>query len=140
MNRMLFLSAVALLGGCVAMTSSAPKPEKITVAVQSSNAAATLAVWQPLIADMSQKSGVPITLLTESQSDTVKALATGKADVVWLSSSVAIDAVADAQAEAFALYFNVNGTSGYKAILVTKKSSGITTLDVAVLSFGKTNV
>lgn len=85
-----------------------------------------------MIADMSQKLGVPITLLTESQSDTVKALATGKADVAWLSSSVAIDAVADAEGEAFALYFNVNGTSGYKAVVVTKKSSGITMLDVAL--------
>lgn len=38
----------------------------------------------------------------------------------------------DAGAQAFALYYNVNGTNGYKGLLITRADSGITTLDQAL--------
>ena len=128
------ITACALLLGCASSPEAvpAPKPNKIVFGVQSANPAATRTAWQPLITDMSKKLGVPIELITESQSDTVKALGTAKADIVWLSSSVAIDAAADAKGQAFALYYNVNGTNGYKAVYVTKKSSGIASLEEAL--------
>ena len=126
------ITVTSLLAGCATAPAPSPKPEKLVFAVQSANPATTRAAWQPLVADMGKKMGVPMELLVESQTETVKALGSGKADIVWLSSSVAIDAAADSKGEAFALYFNVNGTNGYKSVVVTKKSSGIATLDEAL--------
>lgn len=124
------LSVVVLAAaGCVAPVN---KPSKIVLAVQSAKPEDTRAAWQPLVEDLGKVIGVPIQLMAASQSDTVAALATGSADVVWLSSSAAVDAAIDAKAKAFALYYNVNGTNGYKAVIATLADSGIKTLDEAL--------
>jgi phosphonate transport system substrate-binding protein len=121
--------AAAMSSGCA---TPAAKPAKLVFAVQSAKPEDTRAAWQPLVADLSKQLGVPVELMTVGQAETVAALASGKADLVWLSSSMAVDAVVDAKAKAFALYFNVNGTNGYKAVVATRAHSGIKTLDEAL--------
>ena len=125
------LSASAMAIGCATQASPTP-PKKITLAVQATKPDETRAAWQPLVDDLARQLGVPMELLTVGQAETVAALANGTADVVWLSSSMAVDAVVDAKAKAFALYFNVNGTNGYKAVIATRADSGIKTLDEAL--------
>jgi phosphonate transport system substrate-binding protein len=112
------------------------KPAKLVIGVQATKPDETRAAWLPLVQDIGKKYGITAELVTASQGDTVSALREGKVDVVWLSSNVAIDAVIDANAQAFALYYNVNGTNGYKGLLVTRADSGITSLDQA-LTAGK---
>jgi phosphonate transport system substrate-binding protein len=112
------------------------KPAKLVIGVQASKPDETRAAWLPLVQDIGKKHGIATELVTASQGDTVSALREGKVDVVWLSSNVAIDAVIDANAQAFALYYNVNGTNGYKGLLVTRADSGIASLDQA-LTTGK---
>jgi phosphonate transport system substrate-binding protein len=125
---------VGLLSGCA--TNPAPanmaKPAKLVMGVQATKPDETRAAWLPLVQDIGRKYGVHTELVTASQTDTVNALRDGKVDVVWLSSSAAIDAVVDANAEAFALYYNVNGTNGYKGLVVTRADSGIASLDQAL--------
>jgi phosphonate transport system substrate-binding protein len=132
----------AVVGGVTALAlascaqapvqSSAQSLRGFSIAVQSTKPEETKAAWQPLIDDIGRKHGLTTTLLVGTQAETVNALRDGKADVVWLSSNVAIDAVVDAQAEAFALYINVNGSNGYKGIVITHAESGIATLEDAL--------
>jgi phosphonate transport system substrate-binding protein len=128
------IAALVLLTGCAQPLASVPaaKPNKLVIGVQATKPDETRAAWQPLVTGIGQKHGITTELLTASQTDTVKALREGKVDIVWLSSNVAIDAVVDAGAQAFALYYNVNGTNGYKGLLITRADSGITTLDQAL--------
>ena len=128
----LALSALilSLVAGCA--TQSPPAIQKLSVAVQAAKPDETRAAWSPLVEDMGKKLGVPVTLLTASQAEVVAALRSGQADVVWLSSSAAIDAITQAGGEAFALYFNVNNTNGYKGIVITRSDSGINTLEQAL--------
>ncbi len=121
----------ALFAGC-ATTASSPALTKFTLAVQAVKPDETRAAWTPLVDDIGKKLGVPATLITASQSEVVAALRSGQADVVWLSSSAAIDAITQAGGEAFALYFNVNNTNGYKGIVITRSDSGINTLEQAL--------
>ena len=107
-------------------------PQPLTLGVQSSKPAQTYEVWLPLVEDMSKKWNRPIRLQTASQSEVVKGLKEGTIDVAWLSSSAAVDAVAQAQAEVFARYTNVNGSDGYQAILLTRKDTGIHTVEAAL--------
>ena len=135
MKTLAFKSALAALAltlaaGCA--TQSPPAIQKLSLAVQAAKPDETRAAWLPLVEDMGKKLGVPATLLTASQAEVVTALRTGQADVVWLSSSAAIDAITQAGGEAFALYFNVNGTNGYKGIVITRSDSGINTLEQAL--------
>ncbi len=135
-KRSIFLAACAvtalLVAGCVSAPSATQKPAKLVFGVQASKPDETRAAWLPLVQDIGKKYGIATELVTASQTDTVKALSEGKVDMVWLSSNVAIDAVIDAQAEAFALYYNVNGTNGYKGVVITRADSGITTLEEAL--------
>jgi phosphonate transport system substrate-binding protein len=131
-------STVILLAACASspVPVAAVKPAKLVIGVQATKPDETRAAWLPLVQDIGKKYGIATELVTASQTDTVNALRDGKVDVVWLSSNVAIDAVIDANAQAFALYYNVNGTNGYKGLVVTRADSGITSLEQA-LTAGK---
>ncbi len=129
------IATLVLLTGCAQppiATVAAAKPGKLVIGVQATKPDETRAAWQPLVSSIGQKHSIATELVTASQTDTVNALRDGKVDIVWLSSNVAIDAVVDAGAQAFALYYNVNGTNGYKGLLITRADSGITTLDQAL--------
>ncbi len=120
-----------VLAGCATQVGPVI-PKKLTLAVQATKPDETRAAWQPLVDDLAKELGIPIDLKALGQAETVAALADGTADVVWLSSSMAVDAVIDAKAKTFALYFNVNGTNGYKAVIATRADNGIKTLDDAL--------
>jgi phosphonate transport system substrate-binding protein len=130
-RRLAILScAAAILAGCAA---AAPKmPARLVFGIQSTKPAQTQFAWAPLAADLGRRLGVPFDAVAASQGDTVRALAERRVDVVWLSSSAAIDAMIDADARTIALYQNVNGTRGYKAVLLARADSGIRTLDEAL--------
>jgi phosphonate transport system substrate-binding protein len=135
MKKRLFLVATmgitALqLAGC-ASAPATPPLAKMIIGVQAAKPDETRAAWLPLVQDLGKKNNITTELLTASQNEIVAALRDGKIDVAWLSSSTAIDAVVDANAQAFALYYNVNGTNGYKGVIITRTDSGITTLDQA---------
>lgn len=144
-NRLIsvLISACAtLLTACVS-TSKTPVElpaaaplTRLIIGVQSAKPEETKAAWLPLMNAIAKKHGLKTDVIAASQSETVAALRDGTVDVVWLSSSTAIDAVVDAQARAFALYYNINGTNGYKGVLITRSDSGIATLAEA-LSAGK---
>jgi phosphonate transport system substrate-binding protein len=134
-KRQFILSAVALaaLVGCASTSTSPTTPplSKMVIGVQAAKPDETRSAWLPLVQDIGKKNNITTELVTASQAEIVAALRDGKIDVAWLSSSTAIDAVVDANAQAFALYFNVNGTNGYKGVIITRSDSGITTLDQA---------
>jgi phosphonate transport system substrate-binding protein len=128
------MAVAVLLAACASspMPATTAQPSKLVIGVQATKPEETRAAWLPLVQDIGKKYSIATELVTASQADTVNALRDGKVDVVWLSSNVAIDAVIDAKAEAFALYTNVNGTNGYKGVLVTRADSGIGSLDQAL--------
>lgn len=144
-KKVIFIANIIIIGLVIASTPgvgfTAQQPtslKKIVIGVQAAKPEETRAAWLPLAADMGKKLGVETDVYTASQTDIVNALRDGKVDMVWLSSNVAIDAVTNANAEAFALYYNVNGTNGYKGVVVTRADTGIKTLDEA-LTPGKYN-
>ena len=126
----LLASITSLLAAC-SSTPVTPPLAKMVIGVQAATPDETRAAWLPLVQDLGKKNGIATELVTASQAEIVAALRDGKIDVAWLSSSTAIDAVVDANAQAFALYYNVNGTNGYKGVIITRADSGITTLDQA---------
>lgn len=124
------LVTAAMFAGC-STTPATPPLAKMIIGVQAAKPDETRAAWLPLVQDLGKKNGIATELVTASQAEIVAALRDGKIDVAWLSSSTAIDAVVDAKAQAFALYYNVNGTNGYKGVIITRSDSGITSLEQA---------
>jgi phosphonate transport system substrate-binding protein len=137
-RRFIFVSASTatlagmsfLFTGCASQHVTAPLT-KMVIGVQAAKPDETRVAWLPLVQDIGKKNNIATELVAASQSEIVAALRDGKIDVAWLSSSTAIDAVVDAKAQAFALYYNVNGTNGYKGVIITRADSGITSLEQA---------
>ena len=125
---------VSLAVGCSspALRVAEPSLTRFVIGVQAAKPIETRVAWLPLVQDIGKKNNLQIELVTASQTDIVASLRDGKIDVAWLSSNVAIDAVIDAQAQAFALYYNVNGTNGYKGVMLTRSDSGIDSLEQAL--------
>lgn len=132
MTRRAFIATLASALTACATNTAPPEPATVVLGVQATKPEETRAAWQPLVDDLGRQLGRPMALRVASQSEIVQALAQGQLHIAWLSSSAAIDAVTEAEARAIALYTNVNGTQGYKAVLLTRKDSGITTLDEAL--------
>jgi phosphonate transport system substrate-binding protein len=105
---------------------------RLVVGVQSTKVDETRAAWAPLVQDLGRVLAVPSEVLAAPQAEVVKALQERRIDVAWLSSSVAIDAVVDSQAEVFAVYRHLNGSEGYRSVLVVRRDSGMATLEEAL--------
>jgi len=127
--NMLMLACMA--SQLVACATSAG-PTRLAVGVQASKPQETAAAWTPLVQDLGRAAQAPSEVITGAQADVVKALRDQRVDVAWLSSSAAIDAVADSGAEVFAVYRHLNGTEGYRAVLLARADSGIQTLEQAL--------
>lgn len=123
-------TGLVFIAGCA--SPGAYPVKNLAIGVQATKPEETRAAWSPLVADIGKKLKAETTLVAASQADIVKALRGGRVDVVWLSSAAAIDAVTRADGETFALYVNVNGTNGYKGIIITRADSGIATLEQAM--------
>jgi phosphonate transport system substrate-binding protein len=124
------LMFLPILFGCATLSSEVPL-SKLVIGVQAAKPEETRATWLPLVQDLGKKNAIVTELVTASQTEIVAALRDGKIDIAWLSSSAAIDAVVDANAQAIALYYNINGTNGYKGVIIARADSGIVTLDEA---------
>src|SRR5437868_13133158 len=105
--RIFLTGLIALLLGCA--TLSTPM-ERLVVGVQSTKPDETRLAWEPLVRDRARSLGVPGEVHAAPQAEIVKALGDGRIDVAWLSSSAAIDAVAQSRAEVFAVYRHLSGS------------------------------
>jgi phosphonate transport system substrate-binding protein len=127
--RTLCLGLAMMMFGCA--TPSVPM-SRLVVGIQATKADETRAAWAPLVQDFGRVLAVPSDVFAAPQAEVVKALQDRRIDVAWLSSSVAIDAVVESQAEVFAVYRNLNGSEGYRSVLVVRRDSGISTLEQAL--------
>jgi len=78
--------------------------------------------------------GQPITLKTWTSSDPAalaSAFASGEIDLAWVGNSAALAVVERGVGEVFAQMVTDTGSTGYHAIIVTHKDSGLKTLEAA---------
>lgn len=95
---------------------------------------AAVAAWSAFVKRVSQELGQPITLKTWTSSDPAalaSAFANGEIDLAWVGNSAALAVVERGVGEVFAQMVTDTGSTGYHAIIVTHKDSGLKTLDAA---------
>ncbi|KQO14970.1 phosphonate ABC transporter substrate-binding protein [Acidovorax sp. Leaf76] len=95
---------------------------------------AAVASWSSFIQRIAQELGQPITLRTWESPDSsalASAFASGEIDLAWVGNSTALAVVERGVGEVFAQMVTDTGSTGYHAIIVTHKDSGLKTLDAA---------
>lgn len=85
--------------------------------------------WTPLLDDLSRALKRPVELrVGTTQRDVVADLLEQRADVAWLGNAPALEVVEAGAAEVFAAMVRLDGGTGYRSVIVTRKDSGIATL------------
>ena len=98
--------------------------------------------WQPIIDDMSKKTGMKINAFFASDyAGIIEGMRFNKVHAAWFGNKSAMESVDRANGEVFAQMVNADGTQGYYSHLIVHKDSPIKSLDDMLkngknLSFG----
>jgi len=88
------------------------------------------AAWEPFFADMRNATGLPIQgWYAQSYLDAAEALVTNKVQLAWVSSKAALDCIERAKVEVFGQLVDSNGSLGYRALIVTRRDSGLNSIE-----------
>ncbi|MEO8153460.1 MAG: phosphate/phosphite/phosphonate ABC transporter substrate-binding protein [Rhizobacter sp.] len=86
--------------------------------------------WEPFFSDMRAATGLPVQgWYAQSYLDAAEALITNKVQLAWVSNKTALDSIERANVEVFGQLVDSNGSPGYRALIVTRRDSGVTSIE-----------
>ncbi len=86
--------------------------------------------WSPFIDDLSRALKTPVTLrIGKSPKDVSNDMLERRADLAWLGNSPALEVVEAGAGEVFAAMVRIDGSTGYKSILITHAKSPLKSVD-----------
>jgi phosphonate transport system substrate-binding protein len=130
------LVAVALLTLCGILQANEIKELNFGI-IATEKSGALKEMWEPFLADMSKATGVKVNgFYATDYAGIIEAQRFNKLQIAWYGNKSAIDAVDRANGEVFAQFIDLDGTPGYYSYIITRRDSGIETLD-QVLKNGK---
>jgi len=131
---------------CLTMTfvmsislASAQEMKELAFGIISTESSANLKQdWQPILEDMSKKTGLKINAFFASDyAGIIEGMRFNKVHVAWYGNKSAMEAVDRANGEVFAQMVNADGSKGYFSHLIVHRDSPFKSLD-DVLKNGKT--
>jgi len=131
---------------CLTMTfvmsislASAQEMKELVFGIISTESSANLKQdWQPILEDMSKKTGLKINAFFASDyAGIIEGMRFNKVHVAWYGNKSAMEAVDRANGEVFAQMVNADGSKGYFSHLIVHRDSPFKSLD-DVLKNGKT--
>lgn len=114
--------------------SEARKSPLVFAAITPRGTEATVAGWTPFVQRLAQELGQPITLKPWTAPDPgalAEAFASGEIDLAWVGNAAALAVVERGVGEVFAQMVTESGSTGYNALIVTHRDSGLHTLEDA---------
>lgn len=127
-----FLSVVlVLLGFGIQLAQAAESPSKLVVGLISTTTAdETRKQWKPLLDDLSKSLGMPVEAVASTNyADIVTGLREGRIQLAWMSNKLALEAVEGEKAQVFVQFIKLDGSLGYKSLLITPQASPIKSLE-----------
>jgi phosphonate transport system substrate-binding protein len=132
MRRLLLkLPLCALSMGAMGPVVAQPRAEGLRFAViTTSTVDDTRSAWEPFFADLRSATGLPVQgLYAATYQDAAHALMTNQAQLAWVSNKAALDCLDQANVEVFGQMVDSKGSLGYRALVVTRRDSGITSIN-----------
>lgn len=108
-------------------------PEKVRIGLIPTEGGADIVKrFQPLIAHLEKVLGIPVEAVSASDyAGVITAMAHKHIEFAYLGPKSYTEAAEKAEAQALALEKNKKGEAGYYGVIITRKDSGITTMDQA---------
>lgn len=114
--------------------AEARKSPLVFAAITPRGTEAAAAAWTPFVQRLAQELGQAVTLKPWSAPNPTAladAFASGEIDLAWAGNSAALAVVERGAGEVFAQMVTESGSTGYNAIVVTHRDSGLRTLEDA---------
>jgi phosphonate transport system substrate-binding protein len=122
------LTCLALLSPFAARAADAASPLTIGLIV-AGNAEKVTESWRPFTDALSKELQVPVkVLVSKNYADISGALMDGRVQVAWINNKLAIELVENDQAAVFAQMVRLDGSRGYKSVLLARKDGPIQSL------------
>lgn len=133
-RTLLKLPLLALAGIGVPTTrpfAQASEPVVLSFGViTTTHVADTQAAWEPFFAAMRRATGLDVRgVYPPTYEALVDAVVSGLLHVAWVSNKAALDCIERANVEVFAQMIDSAGQPGYRALIVTRRDSGLNSLD-----------
>ncbi len=129
MRRLLLKLPLLALWPGVAMAQGRSEPLRFGV-ITTTTVEESRAAWEPFFADMRSATGLPVQgWYAQSYLDAAEALVTNKVQLAWVSSKAALDCIERANVEVFGQLVDSNGSLGYRALIVTRRDSGVNSIE-----------
>ena len=135
----MFLSAILLfLSCCSHLAAAAESPSKIVVGLISTTTTdETRKQWKPLLDDLSKSIGVQVDAVASTNyADIVNGVREGRIQVAWLSNKIGLEAVEGDKAQVFVQFIKLDGSLGYKSLLIVPQNSPIKSLEDIIAKKG----
>ncbi len=124
-----FLIATALFSSAPRAQAQMPT-ELLFGIIAGDSPGETKAAWDPLLSDMSRAVGLPVRgVYASSYASIARAAREGEVHLAWLSASAALDVVLTQKMDVFAQVARIDGTLGYRSLILVRSESPLRTLD-----------
>lgn len=125
------LKSMAAMSVALTMTSAALAQDTLNFGIISTESQQNLkTVWEPLLADMTKKTGLDVKAFFASDyAGVIEGMRFNKVQLAWYGNKSAMEAVDRADGEVFAQSVPVAGEPGYWSVVIVPKDSPIQTID-----------
>lgn len=90
----------------------------------------TRAAWEPFFADLRQATGLDVSgYYPPTYREAVEALIGNRIQLGWVSNKAALDCIERGNIEVFGQMIDSAGSPGYRSVIITRRDSGLKTLD-----------
>jgi phosphonate transport system substrate-binding protein len=126
---LLKLPLLAAMAGSLVAPAHAQRPSLAFAVITTTTVDDTRRAWDPFFADMRAETGLDIYgLYPPNYAAAIDALVSNRAHLAWLSSKAALDCIEHANVEVFAQLIDSAGAPGYRALIVTRRDSPVSSL------------
>ncbi|MGH6626297.1 MAG: phosphate/phosphite/phosphonate ABC transporter substrate-binding protein [Burkholderiaceae bacterium] len=124
----LALLCLALLGPLA--TPAADQPQTLTVGlIATTTVERVIENWKPFTEALARELQTPVRVLaSKSYADIASGLRDGRIQLAWINNKLAIELVENDQAAVFAQMARLDGSRGYKSVLLARKDGPIQSL------------
>ncbi|WP_428425164.1 phosphate/phosphite/phosphonate ABC transporter substrate-binding protein [Methylibium sp.] len=130
MRRSLLKLPLLALAGLAGKVATAEAASLAFGVITTTTVAETQAAWEPFFAAMRQSTGLDVRgVYHATYEEAVDAVVSNLVQLAWVSNKAALDCIERTNVEVFAQLVDSAGSPGYRSIIVTRRDSGLTSID-----------
>lgn len=129
-SRFIALIGLLVAAVCPLLPLTASQAQSLTVSlIAPRGVERTREDWTPFLDDLSRALKMPVKLrIGQNQKEVAADMIDRRADIAWLGNSPALEVVEAGGAEVFASMVRIDGSTGYRSVIITQAKSPVRTV------------